>query len=132
MGLLKGIFGAVSIATHAPSRRTGNNAKAGLSRNSTAGPRPGTLIPGRVMERLSGPFHRDLVTLGRSAETGRFWDVSLGSEGGSRDGLAETSGFSPYGGRTRSASTPGPRPALPLSKRGTRGRPFAWPRCRAG
>src|SRR3954454_7431163 len=44
------------------SRRTINNAKAGLSRNSTAGPRPGTLIPGRVMERFWGPFYRASAT----------------------------------------------------------------------
>ena len=54
------------------SRRTKNNAKAGLSRNSTAGPRPGTLIPGRVMERLSGPFHRASATPRRECRNRAF------------------------------------------------------------
>src|SRR5262249_58535439 len=49
-----------------------NHAKAGPSRNSTVGRQPGTLIPGRVMGRLSAPVQRDLVTLEGSAEIGRF------------------------------------------------------------
>jgi hypothetical protein len=54
------------------SKRTKTNAKAGPSRNSTVGRQPGTLIPGRVMGRLSGPFQRDSVTLKGSPEIGRF------------------------------------------------------------
>jgi hypothetical protein len=59
-----------------PSHRkqTKTNAKVGPSRNSAVGRQPGTLIPGRVKGRISGPFERDLVTLRRSAEIGRYWD----------------------------------------------------------
>jgi hypothetical protein len=57
------------------SKRTKNNAKAGQSRNSTVGQRPGTSVPGRVKRRLSGPFPWDFVTLMRRAEAGRFRDV---------------------------------------------------------
>ena len=54
------------------SRWTKNNAKAARSRNSTVQRWPGTLIPERVKGRLSGPFQRDFVTLGRSAEIARL------------------------------------------------------------
>src|SRR3954464_5901844 len=53
------------------------------------------------------------------AEIGRFWDVSLGGEGGSCDGPPETSGFSPYGvGRNTRPPPPGPHPGSPPSRGG--------------
>ena len=57
-----------------PSRsiRTKINAKAGPSQILTVGRRLGTLIPGRATGRHSGPFPRDSLGLGRSAEKGRF------------------------------------------------------------
>jgi hypothetical protein len=59
------------------SKRTKNNAKLGLSRNSAVGRQRGTLIPGRVLGRLSGPFQWESVALGRSSEIVRLWDQDL-------------------------------------------------------
>src|SRR5205823_14854592 len=75
---------AAQARPHGPSRsrRTKNNAKAGLSRNSTAGPRPGTLIPGRVMERLWGPFYRASATPRGVPKSGVFGTYPLAARAG--------------------------------------------------
>src|SRR5262249_20232569 len=70
-----------------------NHAEAGPSRNSTVGRQPGTLIPGRVMGRLSAPFQRDLVTLEGSAEIGRFRHLEPGADPSHEGGRMKLADF---------------------------------------
>ena len=105
------------------SRRTKNNAKAGLSRNSAAGPRPGTLIPGRVMERLWGPFHRASATpRGECRNRVVFETYPLAAKVGVAMALPKRAASARTACRrsTRPA-TPGPRPGTPPSRGGRRG-----------
>ena len=78
-----------------PSRRTKNNAKAGLSRNSATGQGPGTLISGRVTGRRSEPFHRDSVSLEKGCRNRAFLRHALYAEMGPKSASKSVKSESP-------------------------------------